>query len=42
LLGNHEVLRELKDGVDPSTILQEMEESLAGFTQKKDKYLLYR
>jgi uncharacterized protein YbbC (DUF1343 family)/CubicO group peptidase (beta-lactamase class C family) len=42
LLGNHEVLRELKDGVDPRTILQEMEESLAGFIQKKDKYSLYR
>jgi uncharacterized protein YbbC (DUF1343 family)/CubicO group peptidase (beta-lactamase class C family) len=42
LIGNHEVLRELKDGVDPSTILQEMEGPLAGFTQKRDRYLLYR
>ena len=42
LVGNHEVLRELKDGVDPRTILQEMEEPLAGFTQQRERYLLYR
>jgi uncharacterized protein YbbC (DUF1343 family)/CubicO group peptidase (beta-lactamase class C family) len=42
LIGNHDVLRELKDGVDPRTILQEMEDSLAGFTQRRERYLLYR
>ena len=42
LIGNHEVLRELKDGVDPNTILQEMEQALAGFIQQRERYLLYR
>jgi len=42
LIGNHEVLKELKDGVDPGTILQEMEDSLAGFTRQRERYLLYR
>jgi uncharacterized protein YbbC (DUF1343 family) len=42
LLGSHEVLRELKDGADPGTILQEMENPLAGFTQRRERYLLYR
>jgi uncharacterized protein YbbC (DUF1343 family)/CubicO group peptidase (beta-lactamase class C family) len=42
LIGNHEVLRELKDGVDPRTILQEMEGALAGFAQQRERYLLYR
>lgn len=42
LIGNHEVLKELKDGVDARTILQEMESSLAGFIQHREHYLLYR
>jgi uncharacterized protein YbbC (DUF1343 family) len=42
LVGNHNVLRELKDGVDPRTILQEMQDSLAGFTRQREQYLLYR
>jgi len=42
LIGNHEVLRDLKDGVDPGTILQKMEDSLAGFTRQREHYLLYR
>jgi len=42
LIGNHEVLRELKDGVDPKTILQEIGISLAGFTQLRERYALYR
>jgi uncharacterized protein YbbC (DUF1343 family)/CubicO group peptidase (beta-lactamase class C family) len=42
LIGNNEVLRELKDGVDPGTILQEMESSLAAFHQRRERYLLYR
>jgi uncharacterized protein YbbC (DUF1343 family)/CubicO group peptidase (beta-lactamase class C family) len=42
LIGNHEVLKELKDGVDPGTILQEMGDSLPGFTQRREQYLLYR
>ena len=42
LIGNHDVLKELKEGVDARTILQEMENSLAGFTQHRERYLLYR
>jgi uncharacterized protein YbbC (DUF1343 family)/CubicO group peptidase (beta-lactamase class C family) len=42
LIGNHEVLKELKDGVDPRTILQEMQDSIAAFTQQRERYLLYR
>ena len=42
LIGNQAVLRELKDGVDPRTILQEMEDSLASFTRQRERYLLYR
>ena len=39
---SRQVLRELKDGVDPRTILQEMRDSLAGFIQQRERYLLYR
>jgi uncharacterized protein YbbC (DUF1343 family)/CubicO group peptidase (beta-lactamase class C family) len=42
LIGNHEVLRELKDGVSPGTIFEEMENSLAGFGHQREQYLLYR
>jgi uncharacterized protein YbbC (DUF1343 family)/CubicO group peptidase (beta-lactamase class C family) len=42
LVGNQQVLGNLKDGVDPGTILQEIENSLAGFTQQRERYLLYR
>jgi uncharacterized protein YbbC (DUF1343 family) len=42
LIGNHDVLRELKEGVDPGTILQELQDSLAGFIQLRERYLLYR
>jgi uncharacterized protein YbbC (DUF1343 family) len=42
LVGNQEVLRALKNGVDPGTILQQMEDSLAVFTRQKERYLLYR
>ncbi|MGP0070806.1 MAG: exo-beta-N-acetylmuramidase NamZ domain-containing protein [Bryobacteraceae bacterium] len=42
LIGNNEVLKELKDGVDSGTILQEMESSLAAFHQQRERYLLYR
>jgi uncharacterized protein YbbC (DUF1343 family) len=42
LIGNREVLKQLKDGVDPRTILQEMENSLAVFNRQKQRYLLYR
>jgi uncharacterized protein YbbC (DUF1343 family) len=42
LVGNRQVLGNLKDGIDPGTILQEMENSLAGFTEQRERYLLYR
>src|ERR1700722_8607903 len=42
LVGNHQVLGNLKDGIDPGTMLQEMENSLAGFTEQRERYLLYR
>ncbi len=41
LIGNHEVLKALKDGVDPRTILQNMEDSLARFARLRERYLLY-
>jgi uncharacterized protein YbbC (DUF1343 family)/CubicO group peptidase (beta-lactamase class C family) len=42
LIGNRKVLGELKDGIDPRVILQEMESSLASFTRVREPYLLYR
>ena len=42
LIGNRVVLKQLEDGVDPTTIVQGMEESLAGFNRQKQRYLLYR
>lgn len=42
LVGNHEVLKELKDGTDPRTIVQEMQESLAGSILQRDRYLIYK
>jgi uncharacterized protein YbbC (DUF1343 family) len=42
LIANREVLRKLKDGVDPRTILQEMQDALADFTRQRERYLLYR
>jgi len=42
LVGNKEVLKDLKDGADPRAILDKMKDSLAGFIQQRDRYLLYR
>ncbi len=42
LVGNQQVLRALKIGVEPGTIVQEMENSLAVFTRQRERYLLYR
>jgi uncharacterized protein YbbC (DUF1343 family)/CubicO group peptidase (beta-lactamase class C family) len=42
LIGNHEVLKQIEDGADPRTILEEMQDSLARFVERRDKYLLYR
>jgi len=42
LIGNHEVLKDLREGMDPREIVQEMEDSLGLFTQRRERYLLYR
>lgn len=42
LIGNHKVIDEEKDGVDPRTIVQHMEENLKGFEAERSKYLLYK
>lgn len=42
LIGNQEVLRQLKDGVDPETILETMQAPLTEFVQQRERYLLYR
>jgi uncharacterized protein YbbC (DUF1343 family) len=42
LIGNREVLKALKNGADPRAILQDMQNSLAGFVQRRERYLLYR
>lgn len=42
LIGNREVLRELGDGADPRTIVQQMEEALAQFAERRQRFLLYR
>jgi uncharacterized protein YbbC (DUF1343 family)/CubicO group peptidase (beta-lactamase class C family) len=41
LIGNHLVLGKLKDGIDPGTILQEIDDSLESFTVLRERYLLY-
>jgi uncharacterized protein YbbC (DUF1343 family)/CubicO group peptidase (beta-lactamase class C family) len=41
LVGNQQVLKELKDGADPGTIVQEMGDSLGSFIQQRERYLLY-
>jgi uncharacterized protein YbbC (DUF1343 family)/CubicO group peptidase (beta-lactamase class C family) len=42
LIGNHEVLKAIEDGADPRNILEEIQDSLARFIERRDKYLLYR
>lgn len=42
LIGNEEILKDLKDGVDPRAILPKMEMELSRFLQQRDKYLIYR
>jgi uncharacterized protein YbbC (DUF1343 family)/CubicO group peptidase (beta-lactamase class C family) len=42
LIGNHAVLKEGKEGVDPRTIIQEIEDSLGSFAVRRQRYLLYR
>jgi uncharacterized protein YbbC (DUF1343 family) len=42
LIGNHEVIAAGKAGVDPRTTVQQMEDSLAAFVNRREKFLLYR
>ena len=42
LIGNHKVIAAGREAVDPRTTVQQMEESLAGFLQQREKYLLYK
>jgi uncharacterized protein YbbC (DUF1343 family)/CubicO group peptidase (beta-lactamase class C family) len=42
LIGNHEVMKAMQDGADPRDVLQEMQDSLARFLERREKYLLYR
>ena len=42
LIGNREVIDAEKAGVDPRTTVQKMEESLAAFAARREKYLLYK
>ena len=42
LIGNREVIEAGKNGVDPRTTVQKMQDSLAVFEKRREKYLLYR
>ena len=42
LIGNRTVIQAEKDGVDPRTIVQNMEEGVRDFVERRAKYLLYR
>ncbi len=42
LIGNQQVIAAGKEGADPRTTLQKVEESLAAFVQRREKYLLYK
>jgi uncharacterized protein YbbC (DUF1343 family)/CubicO group peptidase (beta-lactamase class C family) len=42
LIGNHELLKAIEAGWDPRSTLEEMQDSLARFIERRDRYLLYR
>jgi uncharacterized protein YbbC (DUF1343 family) len=42
LIGNRSVIKAEKDGTDPRTIVQNMEDSVRDFVARRGKYLLYR
>ena len=42
LIGNRDVINAVKAGTDPRDTVQKMEESLAAFIQRREKYLLYK
>jgi uncharacterized protein YbbC (DUF1343 family) len=42
LIGNHEVIAAGKTAADPRSVVQKIQEPLADFERKREKYLLYR
>ena len=42
LIGNHAVIQEGKDGVDPRTIEDKMQDGVKDFLTRREKYLLYK
>ena len=42
LIGNHDVIAALKNGIDPRTIVQTMEEPVSAFVDRRAKFLLYK
>lgn len=42
LIGNHEAIAAGKKGADPRSTVQQMEDSLVAFNQRREKYLLYK
>jgi uncharacterized protein YbbC (DUF1343 family)/CubicO group peptidase (beta-lactamase class C family) len=42
LIGNREVIKAIQAGADPRNILEEMQDSLVRFLERREKYLLYR
>jgi uncharacterized protein YbbC (DUF1343 family)/CubicO group peptidase (beta-lactamase class C family) len=42
LIGNHEVIAAGEAAVDPRATVQKMEEPLAGFLNRREKYLIYK
>jgi len=42
LIGNHEVIEAGKANLDPRATVQKMEDSLASFLSRREKYLLYK
>ena len=41
LIGNHEVIKAMREGSDPRIVLEEMQDSLVRFVERREKYLLY-
>jgi uncharacterized protein YbbC (DUF1343 family)/CubicO group peptidase (beta-lactamase class C family) len=42
LIGNHEIIAAAKQGQDPRMTIQQIEDSLAAFLSRREKYLLYK
>jgi uncharacterized protein YbbC (DUF1343 family)/CubicO group peptidase (beta-lactamase class C family) len=42
LIGNRQTIAGIQAGTDPRTIMQQLEEALVPFTERREKYLLYK